>query len=181
MLTERLSVCVQHIISRRSKYKMYQRRMVTSQHHQQRKQCLYNCLKTSKMLDTKKLLPSVGVSHHLNAIYYWNYFQMSMYNVYLFRNGLHCIFSFRSYWVGSVSWSPGGLFLACVLKRGSLLMVSRLGGLLTLTSCGCNVDFGPAHFLPLHPLVTYRYTFETFCSSLNGSCYKLLICLGWCS
>ncbi|XP_027137955.1 ciliogenesis and planar polarity effector 1 isoform X4 [Larimichthys crocea] len=62
----------------------------------------------------------------------------------------------RSYWVGSVSWSPGGLFLACVLKRGSLLMVSRLGGLLTLTSCGCNVDFGPAHFLPLHPLVTYR-------------------------
>nr|XP_046231509.1 ciliogenesis and planar polarity effector 1 isoform X2 [Scatophagus argus] len=62
----------------------------------------------------------------------------------------------RSYWVGSVSWSPGGLFLACVLKRGSLLMVSRLGGLLTLTSCGCSVDFGPAHFLPLHPLVTYR-------------------------
>ncbi|XP_076614742.1 ciliogenesis and planar polarity effector 1 [Chaetodon auriga] len=62
----------------------------------------------------------------------------------------------RSYWVGSVSWSPGGLFLACVLKRGSLLMISRLGRLLTLTSCGCSVDFGPAHFLPLHPLVTYR-------------------------
>ncbi|KAM7368998.1 hypothetical protein PAMP_013298 [Pampus punctatissimus] len=62
----------------------------------------------------------------------------------------------RSYWVGSVSWSPGGLFLACVLKRGSLLMLTRLGGLLTLTSSGCNVDFGPAHFLPLHPLVTYR-------------------------
>ncbi|XP_068429824.1 ciliogenesis and planar polarity effector 1 isoform X2 [Clinocottus analis] len=62
----------------------------------------------------------------------------------------------RSYWVGSVSWSPGGLFLAFVLKRGSLLMLTRLGGLITLTSCGCNVDFGPAHFLPLHPLVTYR-------------------------
>ncbi|XP_042251450.1 ciliogenesis and planar polarity effector 1 isoform X3 [Thunnus maccoyii] len=62
----------------------------------------------------------------------------------------------RSYWVGSVNWSPGGLFLACVLKRGSLLMLARLGGLLTLTSSGCNVDFGPAHFLPLHPLVTYR-------------------------
>lgn len=66
----------------------------------------------------------------------------------------------RSYWVGSVSWSPGGLFLACVLKRGSLLMLTRLGGLITLTSVGCNVDFGPAHFLPLHPLVTYRYTFD---------------------
>ncbi|CAL8321801.1 unnamed protein product [Lota lota] len=62
----------------------------------------------------------------------------------------------RSYWVGSVSWSPTGLFLACVLKRGSLLMLARLGGLLSLSSSGCNVDFGPAHFLPLHPLVTYR-------------------------
>ncbi|CAN9504264.1 unnamed protein product [Ophioblennius macclurei] len=62
----------------------------------------------------------------------------------------------RSYWVGSVSWSPGGLFLTCVLKRGSLLMLARLGGLLTLSTSGCNVDFGPAHFLPLHPLVTYR-------------------------
>ncbi|XP_029940368.1 ciliogenesis and planar polarity effector 1 [Salarias fasciatus] len=62
----------------------------------------------------------------------------------------------RSYWVGSISWSPGGLFLACVLKRGSLLMLARLGGLLSLSTSGCNVDFGPAHFLPLHPLVTYR-------------------------
>lgn len=69
-----------------------------------------------------------------------------------------CVFHepFRSYWVGSVSWSAEGLFFACVLKRGSLLMLARLGGLLTLTSSGCNVDFGPAHFLPLHPLVTYR-------------------------
>ncbi|XP_047185530.1 ciliogenesis and planar polarity effector 1 isoform X1 [Scophthalmus maximus] len=62
----------------------------------------------------------------------------------------------RSYWVSSVSWSSCSLFLACVLKRGSLLMLARLSGLLTLTSSGCNVDFGPAQFLPLHPLVTYR-------------------------
>ncbi|XP_067106459.1 ciliogenesis and planar polarity effector 1 [Osmerus mordax] len=62
----------------------------------------------------------------------------------------------RSYWVGSVSWSAGGLLLACVLKRGSLLMVARLGGLLSLSTSGCNVDFSPAHFLPLHPLVTYK-------------------------
>uniref|UniRef100_A0A3B4AUS7 Ciliogenesis and planar polarity effector 1 n=1 Tax=Periophthalmus magnuspinnatus TaxID=409849 RepID=A0A3B4AUS7_9GOBI len=66
----------------------------------------------------------------------------------------------RSYWVGCVSWSAGGLFLACVLKRGSLLMLARLGGLLTLSTSGCNIDFGPAHFLPLHPLVTYRYRLE---------------------
>lgn len=70
------------------------------------------------------------------------------------------LLAFRSYWVASASWSPGGLFLACVLKRGSLLMLPRLGGLLTLTTTGCSVEFGPAHFLPLHPLVTYR--FETF-------------------
>uniref|UniRef100_A0A7N8WQ10 Ciliogenesis and planar polarity effector 1 n=1 Tax=Mastacembelus armatus TaxID=205130 RepID=A0A7N8WQ10_9TELE len=76
----------------------------------------------------------------------------------------------RSYWVGSVSWSSDSLFLACVLKRGSLLMLARLGGLLTLRSSGCNIDFGPAHFLPLHPLVTYWYTFETFWeASLSSS------------
>ncbi|XP_051907353.1 ciliogenesis and planar polarity effector 1 isoform X1 [Hippocampus zosterae] len=62
----------------------------------------------------------------------------------------------RSFWVGSLSWSHDSLFLACVLKRGALLVLSRLGGLLSLTSSGCNIDFGAAHFLPLHPLVTYR-------------------------
>ncbi|XP_036450987.1 ciliogenesis and planar polarity effector 1 [Colossoma macropomum] len=62
----------------------------------------------------------------------------------------------RSYWVGCVSWSPGGLYLACVLKRGSLLLLARLGGLVSLSTTGCDIEFGPAHFLPLHPLVTYR-------------------------
>ncbi|KAL7848306.1 hypothetical protein AOLI_G00230240 [Acnodon oligacanthus] len=62
----------------------------------------------------------------------------------------------RSYWVGCVSWSPGGLYLACVLKRGSLLLLARLGGLVSLSTTGCDIEFGPAHFLPLHPLITYR-------------------------
>ncbi|KAI4892113.1 hypothetical protein NFI96_017897, partial [Prochilodus magdalenae] len=62
----------------------------------------------------------------------------------------------RSYWVGCVSWSSGGLYLACVLKRGSLLLLARLGGLVSLSTTGCDIEFGPAHFLPLHPLVTYR-------------------------
>ncbi|KAG1971251.1 ciliogenesis and planar polarity effector [Pimephales promelas] len=61
----------------------------------------------------------------------------------------------RSYWVCSVSWTPEGLYLACVLKRGSLLMLARLGGLVSLSTTGCSVEFGAAHFLPLHPLVTY--------------------------
>ncbi|XP_049324352.1 ciliogenesis and planar polarity effector 1 isoform X3 [Astyanax mexicanus] len=62
----------------------------------------------------------------------------------------------RSYWVGCASWSPEGLYLACVLKRGSLLLLARLGGLVSLSTAGCDIEFGPAHFLPLHPLVTYR-------------------------
>lgn len=103
------------------------------------------------------LPPQKGVLHHPMSVCCLNYFEIFVgEDVFLFLKIF--MFSFRSYWVGSVNWSPGGLFLACVLKRGSLLMLARLGGLLTLTSSGCNVDFGPAHFLPLHPLVTYRYT-----------------------
>lgn len=104
-----------------------------------------------------------GVLHYLNAICHYHFTEHLWCIVWLYSKMYFILF--RSYWVGSVSWSPGGLFLACVLKRGSLLMLARLGGLLTLASCGCNVDFGPAHFLPLHPLVTYRYTFNTFCLS----------------
>ncbi|KAJ8286784.1 hypothetical protein GJAV_G00043250 [Gymnothorax javanicus] len=62
----------------------------------------------------------------------------------------------RSYWVACMSWAPGGLYLACVLKRGSLLLLARLGGLVSLSTSGCSVELGPAHFLPLHPLVTCR-------------------------
>ncbi|KAI1905124.1 hypothetical protein AGOR_G00012710 [Albula goreensis] len=62
----------------------------------------------------------------------------------------------RSYWVANVSWTHRGLYLACVLKRGSLLLLARLGGLISLSTSGCSVELGPAHFLPLHPLVTYR-------------------------
>ncbi|XP_067838180.1 ciliogenesis and planar polarity effector 1 [Heptranchias perlo] len=62
----------------------------------------------------------------------------------------------RSYWVGEVSWTHDDLFLACMLKRGALLLLSRLGELVTITTFGCSVEFGPAEFIPLHPLITYR-------------------------
>ncbi|XP_057675157.1 ciliogenesis and planar polarity effector 1 isoform X1 [Corythoichthys intestinalis] len=75
----------------------------------------------------------------------------------------------RSFWVGSISWSHDGLFLACVLKRGALLILARVGGLLTLTSSGCQTDFGPTNFLPLHPLVTYRPPTGTTESQLSSS------------
>ncbi|KAF6123769.1 ciliogenesis and planar polarity effector 1 [Phyllostomus discolor] len=62
----------------------------------------------------------------------------------------------RSYWVGDVSWTPDSLLLACVLKRGSLLLLTCQGELLTLITSGCSIEFGPAEFIPLHPLITYR-------------------------
>ncbi|XP_038659853.1 ciliogenesis and planar polarity effector 1 [Scyliorhinus canicula] len=62
----------------------------------------------------------------------------------------------RSYWVGAMSWTHDGLFLACMLKRGALLLMSRLGELVTITTFGCSVEFGPAEYIPLHPLITYR-------------------------
>ncbi|XP_072461893.1 ciliogenesis and planar polarity effector 1 isoform X3 [Notamacropus eugenii] len=62
----------------------------------------------------------------------------------------------RSYWVGDISWTHDSLFLACVLKRGSLVLLSCLGELLTLVTFGCSIEFGPAEFIPLHPLITYR-------------------------
>ncbi|XP_062984212.1 ciliogenesis and planar polarity effector 1 [Elgaria multicarinata webbii] len=62
----------------------------------------------------------------------------------------------RSYWIADMSWTPDSLFLACMLKRGSLVLITCLGELLTLVTYGCSVEFGPAEFIPLHPLITYR-------------------------
>ncbi|XP_042731159.1 ciliogenesis and planar polarity effector 1 isoform X3 [Lagopus leucura] len=62
----------------------------------------------------------------------------------------------RSYWVGDMSWTPDSLFLACMLKRGSLILLTGMGELLTLITSGCSVEFGPAEFIPIHPLTTYR-------------------------
>lgn len=72
-----------------------------------------------------------------------------------FVNILSCFF-FRSYWVGDISWTHDSLFLACVLKRGSLVLLTCQGELLTLVTFGCSIEFGPAEFIPLHPLITYR-------------------------
>lgn len=81
----------------------------------------------------------------------------------------------RSYWVGDISWTHDSLFLACVLKRGSLVLLTCQGELLTLITFGCSVEFGPAEFIPLHPLITYRpqqFTFQdlnTVDSSVSDS------------
>ncbi|XP_016160307.1 PREDICTED: uncharacterized protein C5orf42 homolog [Ficedula albicollis] len=62
----------------------------------------------------------------------------------------------RSYWVGDMSWTPDSLFLACMLKRGCLILLTCMGELVTLIASGCSVEFGPAQFIPFHPLITYR-------------------------
>ncbi|XP_063278915.1 ciliogenesis and planar polarity effector 1 isoform X2 [Prinia subflava] len=62
----------------------------------------------------------------------------------------------RSYWVGDMSWTPDSIFLACMLKRGCLVLLTCMGEVLTLITSGCSVEFGPAQFIPFHPLITYR-------------------------
>ncbi|KFQ20503.1 Uncharacterized protein C5orf42, partial [Merops nubicus] len=74
----------------------------------------------------------------------------------------------RSYWVGDMSWTPDSLFLACMLKRGSLILLTSMGELLTLTTSGCSVEFGPAEFIPFHPLITYRGQ-HSFCQGSSQS------------
>uniref|UniRef100_A0A8C8YRG1 Ciliosis and planar polarity effector complex subunit 1 n=1 Tax=Prolemur simus TaxID=1328070 RepID=A0A8C8YRG1_PROSS len=78
----------------------------------------------------------------------------------------------RSYWVGDISWTHDSLFLACVLKRGSLVLLTCQGELLTLITSGCSIEFGPAEFIPLHPLITYRpqqFMFQDSNNSIDSS------------
>ncbi|XP_054544322.1 ciliogenesis and planar polarity effector 1 isoform X3 [Talpa occidentalis] len=78
----------------------------------------------------------------------------------------------RSYWVGDISWTHDSLFLACMLKRGSLILLTCQGELLTLITFGCSIEFGPAEFIPLHPLITYRpqqFTFQDSNKSVDSS------------
>ncbi|XP_030047787.1 ciliogenesis and planar polarity effector 1 [Microcaecilia unicolor] len=75
----------------------------------------------------------------------------------------------RSYWVGDMSWTLGSLFLACMLKRGTLILMTRLGELQRLVTFGCSVEFGPAEFIPLHPLVTYR-PYQSVFKSSDSNC-----------
>ncbi|KAK4815418.1 hypothetical protein QYF61_001406, partial [Mycteria americana] len=74
----------------------------------------------------------------------------------------------RSYWVGDMTWTSDSLFLACMLKRGSLVLLTCMGELLTVVTSGCSVEFGPAEFIPFHPLITYRQQ-HSFCQDSSQS------------
>ncbi|XP_058163910.1 ciliogenesis and planar polarity effector 1 isoform X2 [Dasypus novemcinctus] len=78
----------------------------------------------------------------------------------------------RSYWVGDISWTHDSLLLGCMLKRGSLILLTCQGELLTLITFGCSIEFGPAEFIPLHPLITYRpqqFPFQDSNNSVDSS------------
>ncbi|XP_053394280.1 ciliogenesis and planar polarity effector 1-like isoform X3 [Mercenaria mercenaria] len=59
----------------------------------------------------------------------------------------------RQYWVADIAWTSDNLFLACILKNGSVCLVPRLGDPIPIQTQGCSVNMGPAHFLPLHPAI----------------------------
>ena len=53
-------------------------------------------------------------------------------------------------------WLADGLLLACMTKRGSLIILPRFGRPLKLITHGHSLDMGPAIFLPIHPLITVK-------------------------
>ena len=63
---------------------------------------------------------------------------------------------FRQYWVGDLAWTCDSLFLACILKNGSVCVLSRLGEPIIIQTDGCSVCMGPSHFLALHPAIFVR-------------------------
>lgn len=65
-------------------------------------------------------------------------------------------FIFRYYWISDMQWTYNDLFVACVLKQGTMCVLTRLGEPALLQTIGCNLDMGPKPFLPLHPLITVR-------------------------
>ncbi|XP_078688724.1 uncharacterized protein LOC144920408 isoform X2 [Branchiostoma floridae x Branchiostoma belcheri] len=61
----------------------------------------------------------------------------------------------RTYWICGMRWTWDDLLLVCITKRGSVVILTRLGEPLTLTTHGCSVEMGPSLYLPLHPLIMY--------------------------
>lgn len=56
-----------------------------------------------------------------------------------------------------MAWTADDLFLVCIMKSGSVCIVSRLGEPLILNIHGQGLNLGPSYYLPLHPLQIIRY------------------------
>ncbi|KAL3869912.1 hypothetical protein ACJMK2_042534 [Sinanodonta woodiana] len=57
----------------------------------------------------------------------------------------------RQVWVADLEWTSDSLFVACILKSGSVCIISRLGEPVVIKAEGCTVNMGPSYYLPLHP------------------------------
>ncbi|KAK3579099.1 hypothetical protein CHS0354_022119 [Potamilus streckersoni] len=57
----------------------------------------------------------------------------------------------RQVWVADLAWTSDSLFVACILKSGSVCIISRLGEPVVIKAEGCTVNMGPSYYLPLHP------------------------------
>ncbi|KAH3779425.1 hypothetical protein DPMN_157248 [Dreissena polymorpha] len=78
----------------------------------------------------------------------------------LILNICHIYFFFifpRQYWVSDLAWTSDNLFLAGILKNGSVCLIPRLGDPVAIATDGCSVTMGPSLFLPLHPAIFVRY------------------------
>ncbi|XP_077981411.1 uncharacterized protein LOC144436484 [Glandiceps talaboti] len=60
----------------------------------------------------------------------------------------------RTYWISDMKWTSDDLFLVCITKMGSVVLLTRLGEPIRIESQGCSVELGPDFFLPFHPLIT---------------------------
>ena len=59
----------------------------------------------------------------------------------------------RSYWIADLKWTFDDLFVACIMKQGTVCILSRLGEPILLQTFGCSIEMGPKYYLPLHPLI----------------------------
>lgn len=57
------------------------------------------------------------------------------------------------YWIADMAWTYDDLFLACILRSGSVCIMPRLGAPILLQTSGHSTEMGPSYFLPLHPVI----------------------------
>ncbi|XP_048582727.1 uncharacterized protein LOC5517350 isoform X2 [Nematostella vectensis] len=62
----------------------------------------------------------------------------------------------RMWWVADLQWTSDSLLLIAVTRAGSVLMLTKLGTPLLISTKGNSIDMGPSLFLPIHPRIYFR-------------------------
>nr|CAB3261057.1 uncharacterized protein LOC100176591 [Phallusia mammillata] len=68
----------------------------------------------------------------------------------------------KTYWVTDMAWTSDDLFLACMTGRGSMFLLSKLGHPLIIATHKQGIEFGPALFIPLLPLIEHDKKKDNF-------------------